>query len=149
MLYNLVHNQVLKSTYAIPTSEGGINDLAFENGWRIKAHEVTGKYTVRYLRDKDFNVIADIPHLVIGEQCFAYLTADEWNDLINTMYNEDESLLLCDSTGFTQYIEEQPDEPVDEADEWNLLDETETNDADTYVELGHDYVEEFHFLNQQ
>lgn len=150
MLYNIVENKEIKSIFAIPETEGGLSDLAFENGWRISAHAVTGKYVVRYLQNRDYETIADIPQVVLESgTCLTFLTADQWNELINTMYNDEETLLLCDSPNYTPYVEDVADEPEDEYSEWFQLDEPETNDADTQCEVPHDYVEEFHALNKQ
>lgn len=149
MLYNIISNSELKSTYAIPVETGGINDIAFENGWRILQHAVSGKYVAWYLRNREYQVIADVPKLIVNDVCYNFLTTDEWNSLIQTMYTPEDSLLLVDSPMFSQYVEEQPDEPEDEYGEWAMLDEPETNDADTQCEVPHDFVEEFHALNQQ
>ena len=134
MLYNIISNKELKSTYATPTTTGGLNDLAFENGWRITHHAIRGIETVRYLKDRDYNVIASVPHLVVNQQCYTYLTEDEWNDLVNTMYS-DEDTLMADSSNYSPYIEDVADEPDDEYGEWAMLEEPETEDADELVEL--------------
>ena len=136
MLYNIISNKELKSTYAVPETEGGINDIAFENGWRILQHAVSGKYVVRYLRNREYQVIADVPQLVVNDVCYSFLTTDEWNNLVVTMYTPEESLLLVDSPMFSQYIEEQPEEEEDEFDEDSMssLDDPSEN-ADELVEL--------------
>ena len=150
MLYNIISNTTLKSTYAVPETEGGLSDIAFENGWRILQHAVTGIYRMRYIKNKDYTVVATLPQIVIdADNCIPYLSADEWNDLINTLYTPEESLMLCDSPNCSPYIEDVGDEPEDEYAEWAMLDEPETNDADSLIDVPHDFVEEFHALNQQ
>jgi len=124
MLYNIITNEALNKDYAIPATEGGINDLAFENGWRIKIYNVAGMEVMNYLRDKHHTVIAYGPEIVltdvkyVNELPYTYLSADEWNDLINTMYSDEDTLLLCDNPNSTPYVEDCGNSEEGDEDSW-------------------------------
>lgn len=101
MLFNIVTNQSLNSTFAIPT-DAGLDDLAFDNGWRITHHAVREIECVEYIR----------------------LLANEWSELLWNMYMGDEVPLMADSDMFSPFVEDVSDSDEDEFDE-DLMNQSE------------------------
>ena len=102
-LYNIISNTALNTTYAV-NCDGGFPDLAFDNGWRIEHHAVTASRCVE----------------------FTMLEADEWSELLYTMYDTDEILLMADLNKFSQYVEDCSDEEDDVLLEIEEEEEVET-----------------------
>ena len=106
MLFNIVTNQSLNSTFAIPT-DAGLDDIAFDNGWRITHHAVREIECVEHIK----------------------LLTNEWIELLWNMYAGDEVPLMADDYRFTPYVEDIEDTDEDDFDE-DLMDQPEMETED-------------------
>ena len=94
MIYNLLFNSSIKRTIALDAHEG-LDDLAFENGWRISVHAIETK---RLSKDIYVMPVED------WRRYLANLAGDDW--------------LMVDSPMFTPYYEDNGDDDAeDELDE--------------------------------
>jgi hypothetical protein len=127
MLYNLLHNQSIKRIIALDANEG-LDDLAFENGWRMYMNGVEEKRLSKTIHKQN---------------------VDEWRRYLANLAGDD--WLMVDNPMFTTYHEDAFDE--DDEDTWSELDDP-TDDADGVADFGpadqsYDMEETFHFLNNQ
>jgi hypothetical protein len=127
MLYNLLFNSSIKRTIALDANEG-LDDLAFENGWRIVLNAAEERRISKEIHRQ---------------------SVDEWRRYLANLAGDD--WLMVDNPMFTPYYEDGFDE--DDEDTWSELDDP-TDDADGIADFGpsdqsYDMEETFHFLNNQ
>lgn len=110
MLYNLLHNQQIKRIIALDANEG-LDDLAFENGWRMYMNGVNEARLSPTIHKQN---------------------VDEWRRYLANLAGDD--WLMVDNPMFTAYYEDNGDDDESDEDSWDYLDDP-SDDADSLVEL--------------
>lgn len=113
MLYNLLRNKTIGRMIALDSNEG-LDDLAFENGWRLVMNGVEEKRISKTIHRQNI---------------------DEWRRYLANLAGDD--WLMVDHPMFTAYYEDSEDE-FDE-DDWDTGLDDPSDDADSLVELEADY----------
>ena len=90
MLYNLLHNQSIKRIIALDANEG-LDDLAFENGWRMYMNGVNEARLSKTIHKQN---------------------VDEWRRYLANLAGDD--WLMVDNPMFTAYYEDNGDDDAED-----------------------------------
>ena len=111
MLYNLLHNQSIKRIIALDANEG-LDDLAFENGWRMYMNGVEEKRLSKTIHKQ---------------------SVDEWRRYLANLAGDD--WLMVDNPMFTAYYEDNGDDDAeDELDEELMFELAEESFTDWNID---------------
>jgi hypothetical protein len=111
MLYNLLHNQSIKRIIALDANEG-LDDLAFENGWRMYMNGVEEKRLSKTIHKQN---------------------VDEWRRYLANLAGDD--WLMVDNPMFTAYYEDNSDDDAeDELDEELMFELAEESFTDWNID---------------
>jgi hypothetical protein len=105
MLYNLLYNSEIKRSVALDANEG-LDDLAFENGWRISIHAIN---TAR-----------------LGKDIYV-MPVDEWRRYLANLAGDD--WLMVDDARFSVYYEDNADDDAEDEFDEDLMFEPTTEDS--------------------
>jgi hypothetical protein len=110
MLYNLLFNNQIKRSIALDANEG-LDDLAFENGWRISVHALESKRL-----SKDIYV----------------MPIEEWRRYLSNLAGDD--WLMVDDARFSVYYEDNADDSDEDEFDEELMCCSESSDEEEYIE---------------